>query len=239
MTSHAGKNVTTGKTSALQQDSLPIRGWPNSVAASFGDLNKLLEALNEKSSEYVGDMPTQRSTHEIQELNQIIRTHRRRQDERLREAKKAAQDDLKSRISDRLRRDINQHIRSEIVTQVRQQVDIQIAHYIPVSLGQQALDIREQLKETETSLQNSEARMRNSSIQYTDLDEPLAPILVRDGTTSSLYPSDLRSLFCYEDEVVKALVKEYDLPEDELFETNLERFMRHIGIEKFELKINV
>jgi hypothetical protein len=31
-------------------------------------------------------------------------------------------------------------------------------------------------------------------------------------------------------EVAKALMREYDLPEDEMLETNLNRFMRHTGM---------
>jgi hypothetical protein len=47
-------------------------------------------------------------------------------------------------------------------------------------------------------IQISKSRITNSYIQSGDLDEPLAPVLNSEGKKSSLYPSNLRSLFAYD-----------------------------------------
>lgn len=46
----------------------------------------------------------------------------------------------------------------------------------------------------------SKSRIANSNIQSGDLVEPLADILNSEGKKSSLYPSNLRSLFAYDRE---------------------------------------
>jgi len=75
----------------------------------------------------------------------------------------------------------------------------------------------------------------------------LAPILKADGTRSELFPADLRTLLSYDRELpfysfgyandrashpvelVKALVRDYELVEDVTVEMNLNRFMKYIG----------
>lgn len=47
--------------------------------------------------------------------------------------------------------------------------------------------------------------MKNTTLDATSLDEPLAPILKLDGTKSVLYPADLRSLFSYDCECTAVL----------------------------------
>lgn len=94
----------------------------------------------------------------------------------------------------------------------------------------------------------SKSRITNSSIQSGDLDEPLAPILNSEGKKSSLYPSNLRSLFAYDGkdrwfslspsscecfcesvETAKKLNKDCGLVEAEELDKNLKQFLAHIG----------
>jgi hypothetical protein len=104
-------------------------------------------------------------------------------------------------------------IRSEVLKQVEEQVDTQIVEHIPVGLQQQAEESNKQVQDVKISLANSyvvimitgamlditsKSRITNSRIQSGDLDEPLAPILNSKGKKSSLYPSNLRSLFAYD-----------------------------------------
>jgi len=75
----------------------------------------------------------------------------------------------------------------------------------------------------------SKSRITNSHIQSGDLDEPLAPILNSEGKKSSLYPSNLRSLFAYDLETAKKLNKDCGLVEAEELDKNLKQFLAHIG----------
>lgn len=98
----------------------------------------------------------------------------------------------------------------------------------------------------------SAARIKNASVHVTNEDELLAPVLKSDGTRSELFPADLRTLLSYDCELlpvyyfdilstgdiasglvelVKGLVRDYELPEDMTVEMNLDRFMKHIGIQ--------
>lgn len=96
-------------------------------------------------------------------------------------------------------------------------------------------------------VQFSKARITNSRIQSGDLDEPLAPILNSEGKKSSIYPSNLRSLFAYDRkdswlplflqtddccksvETAKQLNKDCGLVEAEELDKNLKQFLAHIG----------
>lgn len=94
----------------------------------------------------------------------------------------------------------------------------------------------------------SKSRITNSYIQSGDLDEPLAPVLNSEGKKSSLYPSNLRSLFAYDRkdqwflpltakwmivvksvETAKRLNKDCGLVEAEELDKNLKQFLAHIG----------
>lgn len=100
----------------------------------------------------------------------------------------------------------------------------------------------------------SKSRITNSHIQSEDLDAPLAPILNSEGKKSSLYPSNLRSLFAYDRkdqmiffscckmdhliivksvETAKKLNKDCGLVEAEEVDKNLNQFLAHIGIFKY------
>lgn len=82
------------------------------------------------------------------------------------------------------------------------------------------------------------------------MDEPLAPILNSEGKKSSVYPSNLRSLFAYDGkdqifsslslflkmddccesvETAKKLIKDCGLVEAEELDKNLKQFLAHIG----------
>jgi len=85
------------------------------------------------------------------------------------------------------------------------------------------------VQDIKRSLTNSKSRIANSNIQSGDLVEPLADILNSEGKKSSLYPSNLRSLFAYDLEAAKKLNKDYGLAEAEELDKNLKQFLAHIG----------
>ena len=127
----------------------------------------------------------------------------------------ALQSSIETIIRLNYRSELDNVIRSEVLKQVEKQVNAQIVEHIPVGLQQQAEESDEQVRDIKLSLTNSyviiiiigavldiqkisKSRIANSYIQSRDLDEPLAPILNSEGRKSSLYPSNLRSLFAYD-----------------------------------------
>jgi len=140
-------------------------------------------------------------------------------------------DHLKNQITEHMKPQIKEQIQTEITLQVDKQVATQIKDHLPVSLEDQIADSKKQLEEVRQSLHNSEARRANSVLRTPrDLSESLAVVLKADGNKSEFYPADLRSLFSYDLNTAKSLVKDYGLIQSEIRETNLNRFMSHIGI---------
>ncbi|KAG5639474.1 hypothetical protein H0H81_001596 [Sphagnurus paluster] len=133
------------------------------------------------------------------------------------------------------RDDISAKIREEVALQVKQQVDEQIQDHIPIPLAQQSLENKRQISDIRVTLANSEAREKNSHLQATNLDELLMPILKPDGTESELFPADLRALFAYDLEMSKALLKDFEMEAGDSLQVNFGRFIRHIGIENFQM----
>jgi len=141
-------------------------------------------------------------------------------------------DQLKGQITEHMKPQIQEQIQTEITLQVTKQVTAQIKDHLPVSLEDQVADSKRQFEVVRHSLINSEARRVNSVLRSPrDLGEQLATVLKADGRKSEFFPADLRSLFSYDLKMSKALAKDYGLLESEVRETNLNRFMSHIGIQ--------
>ncbi|KAG5715030.1 hypothetical protein E4T56_gene10456 [Termitomyces sp. T112] len=193
-----------------------------------------LKTFNEQSaSAFIsGINPNMDRTREIQDLQTRLREHRKTQHRLISGAKRTIREDFKVNIQNRLRQDISTRVKSEIALQVREQVNEQIREYIPVPLQQQVLENRKQISDIKISLHNSEARARNSALKPTNFDEPLMPLYKLDGSKSHLNPADLRSLFAYDLDIAKELVRDFGMEaDDHSLQVNYGRFMRHIGIE--------
>ncbi|KAJ7690760.1 hypothetical protein B0H17DRAFT_935597 [Mycena rosella] len=186
-------------------------------------------SFNERSAALSTMGPGSDALREIQALRKQIREENKKGDKDIQKFKQMARDEVKLQIAANLRNDILDQIRREIEAQVKQQVDIQIQEQIPISLRQQSMSNKTQLQTAKTSLINSAARKKNSSLRIQNLDESLAFVLKADGTKGQLFPCDLRSLLSYDAAHVCELVKDYELPLDDNRDVNLNRFLGHIG----------
>ncbi|KAG6855986.1 hypothetical protein H0H87_008666 [Tephrocybe sp. NHM501043] len=202
----------------------------NAMQSTLNGLETTLKTFNQQSNVFNACANTNLDrTTELQDLHTRLRNHRKAQNRHISGAKKTIRQDFKDAVTNRLRSDISARIRSEVALQVKGQVNVQIQEYIPVPLHQQVVNNKKQIHEVKVALINSEARARNSALETTNLDEPLMPILKLDGVPSNLYPADLRSLFSYDLNMVKELVNDFEIEEDDSLQVNYERFMRHIG----------
>ncbi|KDQ27613.1 hypothetical protein PLEOSDRAFT_1104295 [Pleurotus ostreatus PC15] len=134
--------------------------------------------------------------------------------------KEVARVDIQKQVIAALDDHIKSQLQQEIASQVKAQFDVQIRAYIPVPMSKQVEENRAQIEKVKHSRVNEDARRENSSIQDTDLNESLKPVLMGNGEISSVYPADLLSLFAYDDESLSKLLDDYGLPKDGPMETS-------------------
>jgi len=215
-----------------QPDTAAIRDLLASMKGTLTTLGETFDTLNSQSAKVSSLSPKMLdTTQQIQAIRRQIRAQDKKQEARLTEVKKLVRDQLKGQITENMKPQINERIKEEIVLQVPKQVALQIKDHLPVSLEDQVADSKKQFEVVKHSLINSEARRVNSVLRSPrDLGEPLAVVLKADGHKSVFFPFDLRSLFSYDLKMAKALVKDYGLLDSDIRETNLNRFMSHIGI---------
>ncbi|KAJ7818218.1 hypothetical protein B0H14DRAFT_2840427 [Mycena olivaceomarginata] len=214
-----------------------IRVAIGAMTQMLGNLEGSFTALNATSTELSAMGPgSQDAVRDIQALRKQIREESKKRDKEITAFKRVAREDVKGKIAAELRNDVLEHIKMEIRAQVKQQVDLQIREQIPISLKEQSVNNKTQLQDARTSLTNSAARKKNSSLRIQNLDEGLATVLKCDGTKGKLYPADLRSLLSYDAGSIRDLVKDYGLAEDEVQDVNVNHFLNHIGI-LFELVV--
>ncbi|KAI0918984.1 hypothetical protein AcW1_003516 [Taiwanofungus camphoratus] len=213
-------------------DTAGIRELLAMMKASLATIGQTFQTLNEQSAKVSTVGPTMQDVSvQIQGLRQQIRAQEKKQDLRVKEVKHMIKGDLKKQVAEEMRAQIQEQIKREIALQVREQVDIQMSEHLPVPLKKQAEESKEQLVEVKHALLNSEARRVNSVLRTSNLDDHLAVILRPDGTKSDFYPVNLRSLFSYDYDMLRALLEDHGLLEHEVREKNLNRFMSHIGVQ--------
>jgi len=212
-------------------DTAAIRELLGMMRANLDTLGETFKTVNEQSARVSMLGPSmQDASTQIQTLRRQVRSQEKKQDLRVNEIKHMIKNTLKEQVAEELRTHIKDQIRAEVFAQVKDEIEVQLPEHLPVSLKQQVGESKKYLVGVRHALVNSEARRANSVLRTSNLDDPLAVVLKPDGTRSVVYPADLRSLFSYDTHMTRALLKDYELPDHELQEKNLNRFMSHIGI---------
>ncbi|KAF7315175.1 hypothetical protein MIND_00031900 [Mycena indigotica] len=205
------------------------------IKLSLSAVGTTFETLNEKSAGLAACVPD--VLPEIQSLRKQIREEHKKSQQEIQQFKREARDEVKERIAANLKEDLLEFIRKEITTQVESEVNVQLQQLFPISLKQQSVNNKAQLREAKTSLSNSAARKKNAQLRINDLDEPMMPVLKADGTRSTLFPADLRALLDYGVEDVRGLVRDLGLSEDAQNKlVNINTFLGHVGV-MFELVV--
>ncbi|EGO00682.1 hypothetical protein SERLA73DRAFT_71676 [Serpula lacrymans var. lacrymans S7.3] len=212
-----------------------IRDLLAAMKDTLGTLGQTFDTLNEQSAKISATAPTmQDNASQIQAMRRQVRAQDKKQEARIKEVKRMVSEQLKDQIIEHMKAKIQEQIKADIAKQVAQEVDVQIKDYFPVPVEQQMAQSKKELTAIQQSVENSEARRLNSNLRTHNLDEPLAIVLKTNGRKSYIYPTSLRALFSYDGPKVKALLRDYELIEDEVRERNLNRFMSYIGI-RFQL----
>jgi len=199
-------------------------------------IGQTYDVLHEQSVKMSSLCPTmQKTTQDVQTLRERIHARVEEDDVKIKKGKASAQDELnikpESQIVKELMANIKNKIKSEIKSQVTGQVDIQIKEHLPASLQDQLDESRKHVQEAKSSLENVEARRKNSALRIPrDLDELLSHVLTANGKASGFFPINLRSLFASDLESSQSLARDYKLNVSKVKEENWNSFMSHIGI---------
>ncbi|KAG8898719.1 hypothetical protein FRC00_002400 [Tulasnella sp. 408] len=222
--------VSTG-TASNAPDTAAVRELLTMMSSTLATLGKTFDTLTEQSTRVATLGPQLDSAHQIHQLRRQMRAQEKKQDIRINEVKTMVKDELKVQVAELLRSQIAEAVRDEIKKQVAGEVREQLKGRIPVPIEEQAAESTQQLKDVRTSLINSESRRANAILRASNLDDQLAVILKSTGEPSKYFPSDLKTLFGYDNETAKKLVQDYDLPASESREKNLNKFMAHAGVQ--------
>jgi len=186
--------------------------------------------LGEQTAKVAELKPEIDSAHQIRHMRKKIRAHEKKQEERGEQIKIMLEEVLTQKIADQLRAELGKMVREDVESHVRDEVTRQMAIHIPILLEKQNREHRRQIAEIRKNLHNSESRRANSLLKSNNLFDPLHPLLRPNGEKSSIFPRTLAATFSLGTDVSKLLCQEYNLPGTESKESNLNRFLHHIGV---------
>ncbi|KAH7097305.1 hypothetical protein BKA62DRAFT_624119 [Auriculariales sp. MPI-PUGE-AT-0066] len=210
-------------------DSTHTREILETMRGAMATLTGTFDILHEQSTRVAALGPPVDSAAQIQSLRRRVRAQDKRQERRVGELKRVVREVIKDQIAEEMRAQIAEQIRTEMAAQVRSALAVHMGD-TPADLRATAQESMRGLVEVRVGLQNSEARRANSILRASNLDEPLATVLLASGKPHELFPGTLRSLFAMDGPSAKTLVQAYDLPVADQREKNLNRFMTHIGL---------
>ncbi|KAJ3715943.1 hypothetical protein DFJ43DRAFT_836890 [Lentinula guzmanii] len=227
----------------LQRSSDSVGSKQATLESLTNTLSKLetdFHALNVSNSSDMNDFQLQTETEltnakKARQLHDDVVEYRNAHKDKIDEIKSRIRETYPNQVAQQLSPEIQDQIKAEVQACTKDEVKIQFEKLMPISLRQQLDEINGQLSTVKNAFSNSEARSSNSSIDIVDAvtrKDKLKPVLKPDGTKSSFWPLDLISLFAYDPETVKKLLKDYELPIDKAHDTNLNSFLGYIGIKQ-------
>ncbi|TFK23939.1 hypothetical protein FA15DRAFT_670026 [Coprinopsis marcescibilis] len=194
------------------------------LSESSSRLRSQSKALDGVASSVTSDDPLA----EIQRLRDMLQQHDAEHTRRMQEIKTNLQRDFHEGTRETFE-EVRNGLRSKLEQDVKSEVDIQIREHIPSPLSQQVEETKEQLKIVKDSLINSRSRIDNSELEAKNLYDPLSVVLTPEGKQSKYWPADLGSLFAYDLESARLLVKDFGLVDSDQLHVNFQRFLAHIG----------
>ncbi|KAJ3789661.1 hypothetical protein GGU10DRAFT_384018 [Lentinula aff. detonsa] len=226
----------------LQRSSDSVGSKQATLESLTNTLSKLetdFHALNVSNSSDMNDFQLQTETEltnaKARQLHNDVVEYKNAHKDKIDEIKSRIRETYPNQVAQQLSPVIQGHIKAEVQACTKDEVKMQFEKLMPISLRQQLDEINGQLSTVKNAFSNSEARSSNSSIDIVDAvtrKDKLKPVLKPDGTKSSFWPLDLISLFAYDPETVKKLLRDYELPIDKAHDTNLNSFLGYIGIKQ-------
>jgi len=194
------------------------------------DLGMTFDHFGESTAKVSGLLPAIKFSHELYKLQKRLEMQDRKHEDQTTELKSLLTNVLKEQIAAHLRLFVQDVIRKQIQTRVEDQVREQLQKQIPDELRAQVREHKQKIELVEKALYNSEARRTNSLLRTRNLTDSLRPLLLPNGEQSKMFPKDLATLFALDAVAAKQLALEFELPDGDNREINLNRFMSHIGV---------
>jgi len=224
-------SVASSKLSQLDGPDLSeLKAVVNSMKDTIITLAGNLDSLGGQTARVAALKPEIDTAHKIKHIRQKLKSHEIKQDQKMEALKYQLEGALKDKIAEEIRLELGKTIAGEVEKQVRDEVTRQMAIHIPILMEKQNKEHRRQIIEIRKNLHNSEARRANSLLKSNNLFDPLHPLLRPNGEKCSIFPKTLASVFSSGPEVSKLLCTEFSLPETDSKESNLNRFLHHIGV---------
>jgi len=208
-----------------------IRDVLTTMKQTLGNLGVTSETLDKHSAK-VADIDFEYDYGaQIASLRKHMAASEKKQEKRM--------DDLKTLLKDVLKDEIVPHIRTKIDDQITIEMNAAFEKHVADELSrlisprhqEQIVQDSQQLGEVHINLHNSEARRANALIRSNHLNDPLHPLLTREGVVSNGFPEDLSQLFALDDDAAMALNEKYGMTDvGGGKERNLNRFMQFCGI---------
>jgi len=194
------------------------------------DLGMTFDHFGEATTKFSGLLPAIKFSHELYRLQKRLEMQDRKHEDQTNELKSLLTNVLKEQIAAHLSIFVQEQIRQKIQERVEGQVREQLQKQIPEELRAQVREHKKQIELVERALYNSEARRANSTLRQRSLNILLRPLRLPNGEDCPRFPKDLATLFALNAESARQLVTDFDLPDANNREINLNRFMSHIGV---------
>ncbi|TCD64386.1 hypothetical protein EIP91_004133 [Steccherinum ochraceum] len=211
-----------------------VNGLNETLAAmkgSLGSLGQMFDTLGQQTAQMVqigGELET--ASH-LNKVRKEMEVQDRKVDEQVEEIKELLQRALQIEIVEHLRQVIEGGILEQIDREVKEHVAQILPSYFPQDLVEEVETYKQQLDEVQRALHNSESRRANSQLRSNKLTDPLHTIYKTDGTISTLFPRDVKSLFSMDAETAIQLLEEYGMSDvSTTRERNVNRFMQFCGV---------
>ncbi|KAJ4483797.1 hypothetical protein J3R30DRAFT_3698713 [Lentinula aciculospora] len=240
MAASSGDGNATTRTMQTSSNSESVNSPQATLESLINTLSKLemeFKAVNASQHPETNDLEqtgnsTNRKAHQ---LNEEVLEYKQVHVDKINGIKTRIRETYPNEVAEQLRPDIQSHVKAAVLALTKNELKTQFGGLMPIPLKQQLDETNEQLSRAKNAFINSEARSFNSTVDIVDSvtrDDQLKLVLKPDGMKSDFWPADLNSLFAYDSESVKKLLKDYKLPIDKTHNTNINCFLGHIGIKQ-------
>lgn len=223
---HSATSLSVVQEPDLTELVAAVETMKQTLSALVGTFNN----LGEQTARVASLKPQIDTTHQVKHIRQKLKAHEQKQETQIEELRTHLSGALKDQIAEQLRSELKKIIEVEVQLQVRDEVTRQLVIATPGILEKASREHRRQILEIRKNLHNSESRRANSLLKSNNLFDPLHPLLRPNGEKSSIFPRTLAATFACGVDVSKLLCREFHLAETESKESNLNRFLHHIGV---------
>ncbi|KAJ7594638.1 hypothetical protein C8J56DRAFT_927266 [Mycena floridula] len=222
----------SGLGSAVSPDLRAVGDLLSSMKKTLVTLETTFTALGQETEQVAALAPSIKTSEQLIDLRCDLDAQIQKQQSDIENVKRLLEIKVKAAMEGEIRARMKKKILESIA--VKERVKLQLSRGIPDHLRQQANQHKEQILEIKTHLHNSEARRYNSQLQSSSKDHLrplLRPVSALDTPSESpLFPSNVADLFRMSEHDARQLVEEYGIEDAGRDDSNINKFISHIGL---------